>query len=226
MGLRTTLRRILPTRANRFRREALRDATAVVPPETARRLDEVPGCLSREQGLLLCHLARTAPAAGDIVEIGSFLGKSTLWIAHGAAAAGADVRVVSIDPHDGHERPAIDAPIPDGGDTFSTFQENVARFGFATCVVPLRQRSRDAGRTWNSPIRLLWIDGSHDYADVRDDLALFSPHVVPRGFLALHDTGGRHFPGVRKALEAFLAGTDAFEQVLELRNMAVARRRG
>ncbi|MCS6951010.1 MAG: class I SAM-dependent methyltransferase, partial [bacterium] len=75
-------------------------------PETRRELlaltEKVEGWLTVEEGELLYQLARACKGKGVIVEIGSFKGKSTIWLAKGSLA-GAGVRVFAIDPHTGSE---------------------------------------------------------------------------------------------------------------------------
>ena len=220
MSLGKAIRRALPTKANRFRAEALKGASALVSEGVAQSIETVPGCLSREQGQMLCWLGRSAPA-GAVVEIGSFLGKSTLWLAHGMKAGGRR-GLYAIDPHNGHERPEVETGIRD---TFQAFLSNVEKGGFGGFVTPIRKLSSEAAQGWKEPIAVLWVDGSHDYEDVKSDLELFSPHVVAGGYIAMHDVSGRHFPGTRKAMLEFFRGNAAFECASGFHNMEVFRKR-
>jgi len=221
MGLKRTISRLLPTTSNRLRIDALKCVEDELTDAEIARLVGTPGCLNREQGALLYYLATQAPEEGRVVEIGSFLGKSTLWLASGMKKLGPPERpVVAIDPHDGHERPEICAD----QDSFAAFQEHVRQAGLERWVEPVRRRSQDVAAGWTEPIRVLWIDGSHDYDDVLADLQGFAPHVVPGGYVALHDTRSKHFPGVRDAMLSYFARTPEYRRVVELRNMAVYRR--
>ena len=183
------------------------------------RIEAVPGCLNREQGAILYALAARTDASGRVVEIGSFLGRSTLWLAHGVTRAGAGP-VIAIDPHDGHERPDV---CPDL-DSYAAFLNNVRRAGMSDAVEPVRERSRGVAEGWSEPIRLLWIDGSHDYEDVLADLTGFAPHVTPGGTVALHDTRSKRFGGVRRAMLEFFGAHREFTRTAALRNMTVYRR--
>ena len=49
--------------------------------------------------------------------------------------------------------------------------------------------SSEIAKTWNKPIHLLFIDGSHEYEDVLADFRNFYPHVIPGGIVAFHDVG-------------------------------------
>lgn len=219
MGLKRAILRCLPTSTNRLRRAARRFARTTLAPEIITRIEDVPGCLNTDQGMILYYLAASATTTGRVVEIGSFLGRSTLWLAHGVRHAGVG-RVVAIDPHEGHERPDIEP----GVDAYAAFLEHIRQAGVDDVVEPIRERSQRVAERWNEPIRLLWVDGSHDYQDVRADLEGFAPHVRPGGYVALHDTRGGHFPGVRKAMLEFFARHPEFTRTAALRNMTVYAR--
>jgi hypothetical protein len=219
MGLRRSLIRLLPTSTNRLCRVAMRFADHTLGPQVIQRIEQVPGCLGREQGALLFHLAAHSSGTGRVVEIGSFMGRSTLWLAHGLRRAGHG-RVFSIDPHEGRERPDIQP----GVESFQAFLDNIRRQDLADFVEPVRDRSQNVARTWIEPIRLLWIDGSHRYEDVLADLEGFAGHVLVGGYVALHDTRGRRFPGVRRAMLEYFRRNDAFTRIVSLRNMTVYHR--
>jgi predicted O-methyltransferase YrrM len=220
MGVRRTLLGYLPTPTNRLCRAAGRFVGDALTGQDLERIEAVPGWLKREQGSLLCYLAAHARAPGCVVEIGSFMGRSTLWLARGVRHA-APARIVAIDPHDGHERPEVRSDL----DSFATFLQTLQAAGAADVVTPVRRRSQEVAPDWSEPIRLLWIDGSHDYPDVLADLEGFAPHVSPGGYVALHDTRGRRYPGVRRAMLEFFGRHPEFRRVAALRNMTVFQRR-
>jgi predicted O-methyltransferase YrrM len=131
--------------------------------------------------------ARALPDGARIVEIGSYQGRSTICLATGCA--GSAKRIHAVDPFqsDGDEVPA--------GDFFEAFQSNLRRAGVHQRVVAERCRSTDLAKTWNLPIHLLFIDGSHTYENAKADFEAFYPYVVPGGIVALHDVDPLH-PGV------------------------------
>ena len=130
-------------------------------------------------------------------------------------------RVFSIDPHAGHERPAVRPDL----DSYAEFLANIRQAGVTDLVEPIRDTSQNTARRWNQPIRLLWIDGSHVYEDVLADLEGFARHVIPGGHVALHDTRGRGFPGVRKAMLDYFGRHREFNRIAALRNMTIYVRR-
>ena len=68
-----------------------------------------------------------------------------------------------------------------------TFKANVNACGLAHYVTPVQGWSTEVAKTWEKPIHLIFIDGSHQYDDVLRDFESFLPHVVPGGVVAFHD---------------------------------------
>ena len=139
-------------------------------------LKDVPGWLTIHEGQFLEKAALLQKRkSGAIVEIGSFRGKSTIWLSL------AGDRVWAIDPHKGEFS---------GGRTASTlpgFLKNLSRAGVRTLVTPVLKRSKDAARSWHRPIKLLFIDALHDEVHAKEDYMLWSPHVVAGGMVLMHD---------------------------------------
>jgi len=138
--------------------------------------------VSVKEGKLLCSLARRC--SGDvIVEIGSWKGYSTIWLAKGSQE-GNHARIYAIDPHTGSEAHhkrygAIN--------TFDTFTSNILRARVSSIVIPLVTASIEAEKNWgDTTISLLWIDGDHE--DVYADYYRWYPHLAASGIIALHDT--------------------------------------
>lgn len=119
-----------------------------------------------------------------IVEIGALYGKATVTMAKVSRH-----RIISIDPHSGPwSAPTGQNRRAKEGDTYDRFIANLERYSVRDRVEPLRLRSDEV--KWDGrPICLLFIDGSHDYTDVRYDLAYFSQFVVPGGLIVFHDYG-------------------------------------
>lgn len=158
--------------------------------ELVRRLSSVGGWLYPGEAWALYNEAvaiRDRPAV--IVEIGSWKGRSTIALASGAS--GPQDRVYAIDPHTGsREHGRVD--------TFAIFQENVHQAGVQDRVVPVRMRSHDAASLLElQAIDLLFIDGSHEYSDVRQDIQDWIPRLRPGGVVAFNDPS---WPGVHRAL--------------------------
>jgi predicted O-methyltransferase YrrM len=142
---------------------------------------DVDGWLGPEEGRLLYRLAYAADPAGAIVEIGSWQGRSTIWLAAGARAGGG-AAVYAIDPHVGTSLRE------DGQSTEQLLRENLARAGVSDAVEVVVDTSEGAVQRWSQPISLLWIDGDHRLEGVSRDLELWEPHLRSDATVALHDT--------------------------------------
>ncbi|MCW5912360.1 MAG: class I SAM-dependent methyltransferase [Cyclobacteriaceae bacterium] len=117
-----------------------------------------------------------------IVEIGSFKGRST--VSFGFACRNTDRHVYAIDLFEG------DNNIYGSGDFISDFNRNVSSCGLEPYITPIKKHSLEVAKSWIKPIDILFIDGSHEYEDVKDDFNAFYPFVKPGGIIALHDIRG------------------------------------
>jgi MMP 1-O-methyltransferase len=133
----------------------------------------IPGWLTDEEGEALYDLARSCRGDGVIVEIGSWKGKSTVCLGLGSRA-GSSVPIYAIDPHADYR--------------FGDFKTNIERAGIAELVRPIASLSQPAADTFDQPIELLFVDGSHEYDLVLEDFEKWVPKVVEGGWVAFHDT--------------------------------------
>lgn len=136
----------------------------------------IEGWLTPHEGIFLEKAARVVlGSTGEIVEIGSFLGKSTIHLAKGG-----DI-IYAVDPHKGEFSGGKVKP------TLKIFLSNLKKAGVDRRVVPIVKTSKEASKKWKSPIKLLFIDGLHDFDHASEDFSLWSPFVVDRGIIAMHD---------------------------------------
>jgi hypothetical protein len=141
-------------------------------------LSEIEGWLTPAQAARLEACARRA--SGQVVEIGSFRGRSTVVL---AGAAGS---VVAIDPHAGSDRgpQEIEADAARGDADYEAFHRNVA--GLA--VRHVRKFSSDAHGDVSGDIGLLYVDGAHRFGPARADLVDWGGRVVDGGTMLVHDS--------------------------------------
>lgn len=146
------------------------------------KIINLPGWLSQDEGLLLYQLTKKVQNRGRIVEIGSFMGKSTAFIASACKEMGGQA-MFAVDPHLGitHEGKK------EFKQTFSDFKKNIEKLGLSDFVSPIRKTSQEAARTWQGKISLLNVDGLHEYKYVKQDLQLWLPKVVDGGYVVCHD---------------------------------------
>lgn len=155
----------------------------------AERLRGVPGWLAPREAWELHEAARRAAATSGegarAVEIGSWRGRSTVTIALGLRAGGGG-RLTSIDPHElADERHA-------------EVQRHLEEAGVRALVDVVRAFSHDARpQVPDGAADLLFIDGDHAYASVREDLDDWASAVRPGGVIAFNDP---LWPGVSRVL--------------------------
>lgn len=148
--------------------------------ETKKITENIHGWLTDKEGVFLYDLAKNCTGKGAIVEIGSWQGKSTVYLGAGSQA-GNGVRVYAVDPHLG---------IPPLNDmkTFDIFRRNIETAGLTSIVRPLVMTSEKAAQTFDEPIELLFIDGNHDLDMVALDFSLWFPRLINGGTIIFHDT--------------------------------------
>lgn len=156
------------------------------------RLAELEGLIPTEVGEALTRFARASE--GDIVEVGSYKGKSTCYLA--AGAEGRTVWAVDAWGLAGNEPGRFRFDL-----AFDTFQRQVSLMGFTDIVRPVNGFSLDVAETWEAPIGLLYVDGDHHYKPVLADLEAWSPHC--EGLIVCDDWGTPRNPGVAQAVDEF-----------------------
>lgn len=186
----------------------------------------VDGFLDPIEGYALLLLAQYGPGVGGIVEIGSYTGKSTCYLARGSKRARRE-KITAVDHFLGspeHQRGgANESAYVVRGDLFAVFTENLAKAEVDDWVRPLRMGSAEAAAQWSHPIRLLFIDGDHSYEASRDDFEAWGKWLIPEGLAVFHDIG--IFAGVTRYYEELLHGGVCTE-VLSVGTLRVAGRTG
>lgn len=194
----------------------------------------VKGFLDPEEGRALYEVARDAPGRAPCLEIGSWCGRSTVYL--GAGCAERDAVLFAVDHHRGSEehQPGEgyhDAELVDEAgrvDTFPAFRATVDRAGLEETVVPLVAPSRVVGRGWATPLALVFIDGGHSMAAALADYRAWAPHVMPGGILAIHDIFPDPADGGRPPFEIWqlAKASGLFEEVAMVRTLGLLRRLG
>lgn len=153
----------------------------------------IEGQLTPREIRFLALLAAVPSAPGDVLEIGSFKGKSTVVLAQAARLAGT-TKIVAVDPL---TSPAITDPSLGGkASGREDFRANLQRAGVAAAVEFHQMFSTTLADQWprERKLRLLWIDGDHTYPGTHADFARFSPHLADGAIIAFHDVL-RHYDG-------------------------------
>jgi len=157
------------------------------------------GFMPSAEGLALYESAAEYAAAGPVLEVGSYCGKSAIYLAAGVRDArkhGIRQLVVTVDHHRGSEEHQVGWEYHDPGlvdqvtgriDTLPTLRATLAAAGVEDDVVAIVGRSADVARLWRNPLGMLFIDGGHTEAAAQWDYDGWAPWVALGGALAIHD---------------------------------------
>jgi predicted O-methyltransferase YrrM len=207
----------------------------VLPDQHRRFAEAAKGFMPPAEGEALASAAAAYASAGPILEIGTYCGKSTIYLA--AAAASAGQVVVTVDHHRGSEENQPGWEYHDAGlvdpavgllDTLPSFRSTLAASGLERHVIAIVGRSAEVARLWHQPVGLLFIDGGHTDAAATADYEGWAPRVSRGGALAIHDVfpdpadGGR--PPYHIYLRALASG--AFKEVAVTGSLRVLERVG
>jgi predicted O-methyltransferase YrrM len=205
-----------------------------MPPDLLSHALAAKGFMPPEEGELLFTYAVRRLPHGPALEVGTYCGKSAVYL--GAAACETGGTVFTVDHHRGSEENQAgwehhDASLvdPETGlmDTLPFFRRTIQSAGLEDQVVAVVGRSTVVSRWWRTPLSLLFIDGGHGEQPARDDYEGWAPHVMPGGLLVVHDVfpdpadGGRP-PYDQIYLPALASGE--FEEIEALGSMRVLRR--
>lgn len=157
-------------------------------------IDQTKGFLDPDEGHRLYDIALEAGKNGPCLEIGSYCGKSTLYL--GAACKEDNSILFAVDHHLGSEEqqpgegyfdPETFDPKNGRMDTFPLFRNAIIKAGLEECVVPIVARSEAAAKYWATPLSLVLIDGGHTYQAAYTDYTSWVGHIMPGGYLLVHD---------------------------------------
>jgi len=197
-----------------------------ITPEVAALIQNVinkriEGWIAPVEAAFLYGMAQNCINKGVIVEIGTWKGKSTIFLAKGSKA-GNNIKVYTVDPHTG--APEHREQDPDVY-TFKEFKSNIQIMDVDDIVIPIVKTSVEAAKHWDKPIALLFIDGDHDYEMVKQDFELWYPHVIKDGILAMHDTDlETSVPGPVRACKEYMLESDNFYNIKKVESVTAGHK--
>lgn len=165
----------------------------------------IEGFLSPKEMRFLVLLGACPTAEGEILEIGSFKGRSTVILAKASAAAG-DRGIVAVDPLTAPSE--TDPDLRGDESSLRDFMDNIGRHSVADRIEFHQSLSHTVAETWTRPLRLLWIDGDHTYQGAKSDLQGFAPHLADGAIVAIHDVLHEYEGPVRVFMEDVLLSPD------------------
>jgi predicted O-methyltransferase YrrM len=203
-------------------------------PNTA-LISTVKGFLDPEEGRRLYEVALEACRLGPCLEVGSYCGKSALYL--GAACRRGGAVLFSVDHHRGSEEqqpgedyfdPALYDPRSGRIDTLPFFRSALEAAGLEETVVPIVSSSHVAARAWATPLGLVFIDGGHAYETALSDYRCWSRHIVAGGYLLIHDIFENPQEGGQAPYRVYrtAAVSGVFHEVERTKSLGVLKRRG
>ncbi|MCH2264676.1 MAG: class I SAM-dependent methyltransferase [SAR86 cluster bacterium] len=154
----------------------------------------IKGFLLKEEGESLYLAAKKYSKRGPCLEIGSYCGKSALYI--GSAVKENNQLLYSIDHHKGSEeqQPGEEFFDPDlldeTGNSINSlpfFLDTISKAGLKDIVIPMVSTSVEVSKAWTKPLAMVFIDGGHSEKAANEDYDAWNPHIIPGGLLAIHD---------------------------------------
>lgn len=197
-------------------------------------IDAIKGFLAHEEGEALFNQCLAATSLGPCLEIGSYCGKSTVYL--GLACREGGRSLFSVDHHRGSEehQPGEDYHDPDlydGSvglmDSFHAFRATLRAASLEDTVVPLVASSAVAARDWQTPLAMVFIDGGHSMQAAQTDYDSWVHHLVPGGILAIHDIFPNPEDGGQAPVTIYRQATDSglFEALPMVNTLGLLRRK-
>jgi len=212
-------------------------STPEIPTDLLAHALAAKGFMPPDEGLLLFRYAVERIPHGPVLEVGTYCGKSAVYLGAAARVSGDGGAVFTVDHHHGseenqagwehHDTSLVD-PATGRLDTLPVFRRTIEEAGLEREVVAVVGHSDVVSRSWRTPLSLLFIDGGHGEQPARDDYAGWVPHLMPGGLLVIHDVFPDPADGGRPPYELiYLPALESgrFEEVEALGSMRVLRRR-
>ncbi|MRI32726.1 hypothetical protein EOPP23_06960 [Endozoicomonas sp. OPT23] len=197
-------------------------------------IDAVKGFLAHDEGEALYNYALEASCLGPCLEIGSYCGKSTVYL--GTACQQNNSVLYAVDHHRGSEEHQFGEEYHDSDlydqqlrlmDSFKAFRTTMREAKLDDTVVPVVSSSAVASRHWATPLGMVFIDGGHSEEAAQTDFRSWVTHIKPGGILAIHDIfpnpedGGQAPYNIWKLAKA----SGLFEELPMVNTLGLFRRR-
>jgi len=195
--------------------------------------DAVKGFMHPDEGRRLYELARRASALGPCLEIGSYCGKSSLYLGSGCRDGGG--LLFTVDHHRGSEEhqpgeayhdPDLFDSLTGRMDSLPALRHTLHAANLEDVVVPVVARSFSLAKVWTMPLGLVFIDGGHSHAAALADYRGWAPHVVVGGYLVIHDLFDDPAEGGQAPIEIYrlAIASGLFEAAPRTRTLGVLMR--
>ncbi|MFB8763156.1 class I SAM-dependent methyltransferase [Nocardiopsis alba] len=207
--------------------------TKTIPADLLTAAEAAKGFMPTDEGLALYETALAYADRGPIVEIGTYCGKSTVFL--GAAARVSGAKVVTVDHHRGSEEhqegweyhdPSLIDPVTKRFDTLPHFRRTITEAGLDDEVIAIAGASVAVAAIWGTELGMLFIDGGHSEEAAQNDYEGWTPHIAVGGALVIHDVFPDPADGGRPPYNIYRRALDSgrFEEVRVVGSMRVLER--
>ena len=174
------------------------------------------GFMPDDEGLALHEAGLVAATVGPLLEVGSWCGKSAVYL--GDAAEQGGTVLFCVDHHRGSEenQPGWehhDPELVDGRtgriDTLPSFRRTIEDAALEATVVAVVGESTLVAAHWHTRLGMVFIDGGHGHDPAHADYEAWAPHVAERGLLAIHDVFESPADGGRPPYEVWCRAVES-----------------
>lgn len=150
---------------------------------------------------LYSSIVEKALMADVLIEVGSYKGRSALYMGEQIRNSGKDLLFYCVDHFCGSEEHA-------DKDFYQTFLENIAPL--SRYIRPIKQDSVSASKRFkDGDVFFVFIDASHDYESVKADIQAWLPKIRNGGIIAGHDW---HHEPIRRAVVELLGEVETTDE--------------
>lgn len=147
---------------------------------------------------LYSFIVEKSPRNAKLVEVGSWLGKSSSYMAVEIANSNKSINFYCVDTWKGSSEHSDNEMIIKD-ELYNNFLQNIEPV--KEYIKPIRLSSKEASKTFeDETLDFIFIDAGHSYEDVYEDLRYWFPKLKKGGFFAGHDYS-HAWPGVVKAVQ-------------------------
>jgi predicted O-methyltransferase YrrM len=190
------------------------------------------GFLDDEEGLRLHQLARDHAHLGPILEIGSYCGKSSVYL--GSAAKSAHAVLICVDHHRGNEEqqpgwehhdPDLVDPATGRMDSLPFLRGTLHGADLEDVAIVIVGHSVTVAKYWTTPLGMVFVDGGHTVEAADADYDAWAPKVASGGILAIHDLFDDPAEGGQAPIEIYRKAlrSGEFEELPRTKTLGVLR---
>ena len=196
-------------------------------------INKVKGFLDPKEGDALYSYAKQYSISGSCLEIGSYCGKSAVYL--GMAVKENGQKLYSVDHHKGSEEqqpgeeyfdPDLKSKDGDGIDTLPFFLDTIEKSKLQSFVIPIVSTSEEAYEDLDIYFDMIFIDGGHSEEAAQKDYDLWTHRINIGGILAIHDVFPNPKDGGRPPYNIYIKALESgnFEELEVVKSLRLLRK--